>query len=57
MGEFILPYEAVRQATEPDRVLIEFLQDTYEAAAVRGDWDRTALEDDPHRWDVQRSRA
>jgi hypothetical protein len=57
MGEFVLPYEAVRQATEPDRVLIEFLQDTYEAAAVRGDWDRTALEDDPHRWDAQRSRA
>ncbi|GFG86257.1 DUF5996 family protein [Mycolicibacter algericus] len=50
MGEFVLPYEVVRQAPDPDAVLLEFLQDTYEAAAVRGDWDRGALEDDPDRW-------
>jgi len=50
MGEFVLPYEAVRQAPDPDRVLLEFLQDTYEAAAVRGNWDRAALEADPDRW-------
>jgi len=56
-GEFILPYEAVRQASQPDQVVIEFLQDTYEAAAVRGDWDRAALEDDPHRWDARRTYA
>lgn len=34
LGEFLLPYEAVRQATDPDQVLLGFLQDTYEAAAI-----------------------
>jgi hypothetical protein len=44
LREFILPYEAVRTADEPDAVLMEFLQSTYEAAADRGRWDRGALE-------------
>ena len=44
MGEFILPYDLVRTAGDPDGVLLEFLQATYEAAAVQGAWDRTALE-------------
>jgi hypothetical protein len=44
MGEFVLPYEAVRTAEDPDRVLTEFLERTYEAAAERGGWDRRALE-------------
>ncbi len=48
-GQFLLPYEAVRTAPDPDRALLEFLQTTYEAAAVHGDWDRDALEDDPAR--------
>jgi hypothetical protein len=39
-----LPYEAVRTAADPDATLLGFLQSTYEAAAVHGDWDRTALE-------------
>lgn len=42
--EFILPYEAVRQAPSPDGMLLEFLQDSYEAAATLGGWDRPALE-------------
>lgn len=42
--EFILPYEAVRQAPSPDTTLLEFLQDCYEAAADLGQWDRPALE-------------
>jgi len=42
--EFILPYEAVRTAADPDAVLLQFLQSTYEAAAERGRWDRAALE-------------
>jgi hypothetical protein len=50
-GEYLLPYEAVRTADDPDRALLEFLQTTYEAAAVCGEWDRAALEDDPGRWD------
>lgn len=44
MGEWILPYEAVRSATDPDGMLLEFLQSTYEAAADRAGWDRAALE-------------
>ena len=44
LREFELPYEAVRTADDPDRALLEFLQSTYEAAAVRGGWDRAALE-------------
>src|SRR5439155_3824556 len=43
-GEFLLPYEAVRTASEPDEILLAFLQSTYEAAANRGGWDRAALE-------------
>ncbi len=44
MGEFILPYDAVRKAESPDAVLLEFLQSTYEAAAETGGWDRASLE-------------
>jgi hypothetical protein len=42
--EFILPYEAVRTAEDPDRTLLDFLQSTYEAAAERAGWDRASLE-------------
>ena len=44
MQEFILPYEAVRQADDPDALLLAFLQSTYEAAANLGHWERTTLE-------------
>jgi hypothetical protein len=44
LGEFILPYDAVRTADAPDRVLLAFLQSTYVAAADLGNWDRAALE-------------
>lgn len=47
MQEFILPYEAVRQADNPDVKVLEFLQSTYEAAASLGDWDCDALEYKP----------
>jgi hypothetical protein len=49
--QFLLPYEVVRAASEPDRVLLDFLQSTYDAAAQHGQWDRAALEADPGRWD------
>ena len=45
--QFLLPYEAVRRAADPDRYLLEFLQSTYEAAADNAQWDREALEADP----------
>ena len=44
LEEFVLPYELVRTAPDPDIVLLEFLQSTYEAAATAADWDRAALE-------------
>ena len=44
LGEFILPYDAVRKAKDPDAALLEFLQSTYEAAADAAKWDRDALE-------------
>ena len=43
-GGFILPYDDVRQAVEPERMLSEFLQSTYEAGANLAKWDRAALE-------------
>lgn len=57
LGEYLLPYEAVRRADDPDQMLTHFLQDTYEAAAVRGNWDRSSLEEDPDRWRAQRLHA
>lgn len=47
LGEFILPYEAVRTAPDPDAALMAFLQSTYATAADLAGWDRAALECDP----------
>jgi Family of unknown function (DUF5996) len=44
LGEFLLPYDIVRTAADPEAALLDFLQSTYEAAAVTADWDRNALE-------------
>jgi Family of unknown function (DUF5996) len=44
LGEFILPYDAVRTASDPDQALLAFLQSSYEAAAEAAKWDRDALE-------------
>ncbi len=44
LGEFLLPYDAVRTAPSPAEMLTAFLQSTYEAAADLGQWDRAALE-------------
>jgi hypothetical protein len=44
LGEFILPYEDVRQAADPDTMLLQFLQSTYEAAAATAQWNRSELE-------------
>ncbi|MCL4301381.1 MAG: hypothetical protein KJ077_37115 [Anaerolineae bacterium] len=45
LGEFLLPYDAVRTSPAPDETLLAFLQSTYEAAANLAHWDRAALED------------
>ncbi len=44
LGEYLLPYEAVRSAPDPDELLGRFLEATYVAAARLGGWDRAALE-------------
>jgi hypothetical protein len=44
LGEFVLDYEAVRRAADPDAVLLAFLGSTYEAAATLANWDRAVLE-------------
>ena len=44
MGEFLLSYDAVRAATDPDAALLAFCQSTYNAAADLAGWDRAALE-------------
>jgi hypothetical protein len=44
LGEFVLPYDLVRRANDPDSLLLEFLQSTYEAAATTANWERAALE-------------
>jgi hypothetical protein len=47
LGEFILPYAAVRTAPDPTEMLLEFFQSTYEAAAELAGWNRTELEAAP----------
>jgi hypothetical protein len=44
LQEFVLPYQVVRSAGDPDATLLAFAQSTYEAAAELGDWDRAAIE-------------
>jgi hypothetical protein len=47
LHEFVLPYDAVRTADDPDHLLLTFLQSTYEAAADLGAWERARLERPP----------
>lgn len=44
LGEYLLPYQAVKNTSNPDEILLNFLQSTYKAAAVNGSWNRKALE-------------
>jgi hypothetical protein len=50
LGEWVLPYEAVRAATDPRALLLDFLETTYVAAAATGGWDRARLERTPPAW-------
>ena len=38
LGEFLLPYEVVRASADPDGLVLEFLEATYEAARTLGRW-------------------
>ena len=60
LGEFILRDDDLAGIADPDSAVLEFLESTYEAGAVLGGWDRTALEGDypsdgraEHAWTVQ----
>jgi hypothetical protein len=44
LHEYVLPYDAVRNAENPERALMDFLMSTYDAAASLGKWDRAALD-------------
>jgi len=44
MGEFLLPYEAVRTAAHPEQAITSFIESTYDRAATLANWDRAALE-------------
>jgi Family of unknown function (DUF5996) len=54
LGEFLLPYDEVRLAPDPDAALLAFLQSTYEAAADGAGWDRNELECSPGQCAVPR---
>ena len=43
LKEFVLPYEAVRQAAAPDQALLDFARSTYDASSTLGAWDRAGL--------------
>jgi hypothetical protein len=43
MREWILPHDAVRTAANPDAMVMEFLETTYDAAATLGGWEVAAL--------------
>ena len=44
LDEFLLPYDAIREAADPDAAVLEFLRSTYEAGADLAGWDRAILE-------------
>ena len=46
MGEYLLKYEDVRRAENPDQMILDFMQSTYEAGANLANWDRENLEVD-----------
>lgn len=47
LGEFILPYDAVRTSPAPEQAILDFCQSCYDAAATLAHWDRKTLEHPP----------
>ena len=43
IGEFILPYESVRQSTDPRKAILDFAESTFQAGASRQRWDPALL--------------
>lgn len=48
LHEFILPYEVIRKALDPEATMLSFFDSAYRAAANLGQWDRDMLEVSPH---------
>ncbi len=57
LQEYILPYEAVRTSSDPDSLVLDFFQSTYEAAANLGNWDRESLEESKYLKAMQEKMA
>lgn len=57
LKEFVLPYAALRRSPDPDRDLLDFLESTYEAAAICARWDRSALERPAAAWIADQQHA
>lgn len=57
LHEYLLPYDQVRSAADPEATLLQFLQSTYRAAADCGAWDRASLECEPGRPGTPRAVA
>jgi hypothetical protein len=47
LGEFILPYEAVRRSIDPEHALMAVLPSRCDAVAESGAWGRRLLERQP----------
>lgn len=47
LGEFVLPYEAVRNAVSPDQAILAFIESTYDHAATLAGWDTKSLARQP----------
>ena len=45
LREFVLPYDAVREADSPDEMLLAFAQSSYDAASLLGNWEREKLDE------------
>jgi Family of unknown function (DUF5996) len=56
LAEFILPYEKVRLADNPDQVILDFYRSTYEIGATLAGWDRATLERADDRAEVPTSQ-
>lgn len=48
LGEFVLDYDDARKATDPERTVLKFLEETYSAAADLAKWDRASLDRQIH---------
>jgi Family of unknown function (DUF5996) len=50
LSDFILPYDAVRSASSPERAVLDFCQSAYAAAADLAGWNRAVFDRPPAEW-------